>query len=244
MPVEDRAADTWAPLVAIADLAGGDWPKRARKAAKNFNGIAEEASATEKLATRLLADLRDIFGDWESLHGATILTALHKLEEAPWSDYYGRLLNANDLAKLLKPYGITSKDVKISGTNLKGYSRDVLWDVWQRYLPPLDEHADTNTQAATGATSATSQVDPVAAELEVAAQSATSYAVENQVAPISATVPVGATGPTRQVAQVAGVAANWPTAEGGSCGRCGAWTHKYGVGGNPLCADCRSSKAA
>jgi hypothetical protein len=26
MPVEDRAADTWEPLVAIADAAGGDWP--------------------------------------------------------------------------------------------------------------------------------------------------------------------------------------------------------------------------
>jgi hypothetical protein len=32
MPVEDRAADTWAPLVAIADLAGADWPARARRA--------------------------------------------------------------------------------------------------------------------------------------------------------------------------------------------------------------------
>src|SRR5262249_35787926 len=32
MPVEDRAADTWEPLMAVADLAGGDWPARARKA--------------------------------------------------------------------------------------------------------------------------------------------------------------------------------------------------------------------
>ena len=30
MPLEDRAADTWEPLIAIADLAGGDWPARAR----------------------------------------------------------------------------------------------------------------------------------------------------------------------------------------------------------------------
>ena len=32
MPVEDRAADTWEPLIAVADLAGGDWPERARAA--------------------------------------------------------------------------------------------------------------------------------------------------------------------------------------------------------------------
>jgi hypothetical protein len=30
MPVEDRAADTWEPLVAVADHAGHDWPDRAR----------------------------------------------------------------------------------------------------------------------------------------------------------------------------------------------------------------------
>src|SRR5262249_15850242 len=29
MPIEDRAADTWEPLVAVADHAGGHWPARA-----------------------------------------------------------------------------------------------------------------------------------------------------------------------------------------------------------------------
>ena len=34
MPVgiEDRAADAWEPLLAVADAAGGDWPKKARAA--------------------------------------------------------------------------------------------------------------------------------------------------------------------------------------------------------------------
>lgn len=27
MPLEDRAADVWEPLIAIADLAGGEWPE-------------------------------------------------------------------------------------------------------------------------------------------------------------------------------------------------------------------------
>ena len=34
MPVEDRAADTWEPLVAVADLAGGGWPELARDACR------------------------------------------------------------------------------------------------------------------------------------------------------------------------------------------------------------------
>ena len=41
MPVQDRAADTWEPLVAIADAAGGDWPGRARAAALIMTGEAE-----------------------------------------------------------------------------------------------------------------------------------------------------------------------------------------------------------
>ena len=33
MPLEDRAADTWEALIAIADQAGDVWPQRARRAA-------------------------------------------------------------------------------------------------------------------------------------------------------------------------------------------------------------------
>ena len=105
MPVEDRAADTWEPLIAVADLAGGDWPARARKAAIVLT--AEDDTDTT-LGARLLADLRDVFGDADRLHGETILDALHKISEAPWGDYFGRPVNARDLAKLLKPYGVAS----------------------------------------------------------------------------------------------------------------------------------------
>ena len=86
MPVEDRAADNWEPLVAVADLAGADWPARARKAAIVLT--ADDDTDTT-LGARLLADLRDVFGDADAMHGDTILNELHKLSEAPWGDYYG-----------------------------------------------------------------------------------------------------------------------------------------------------------
>ena len=135
MPVEDRAADTWEPLIAVADLAGGDWPARARKAAIVLT--AEDDTDTT-LGARLLADLRDVFGDADAMHGETILGALHKISEAPWGDYFGRPMNARDMARLLKPYGVTSVDVKLDGVNRKGYRREHLHDPWTRYLPPAD----------------------------------------------------------------------------------------------------------
>lgn len=150
MPVEDRAADTWEPLIAVADLADGDWPARARKAAIVLT--AEDDTDTT-LGARLLADLRDVFGDADAMHGESILNALHKISEAPWGDYFGRPMNARDVAKLLKPYGVASVDVKIGGVNRKGYRRDHLHDPWTRYLAP------SGGGSATSATSATGQVN-------------------------------------------------------------------------------------
>ena len=36
--LDDRAADNWRPLLAVADLAGGPWPERAREAAQQLSG--------------------------------------------------------------------------------------------------------------------------------------------------------------------------------------------------------------
>lgn len=47
LPVEDRAADTWAPPVAVADAAGGTWPARARAAATLLTAEAEEESTDD-----------------------------------------------------------------------------------------------------------------------------------------------------------------------------------------------------
>ena len=39
--LNDRAQDNWEPLLAIADLAAGDWPNTARPAAKALSKEAE-----------------------------------------------------------------------------------------------------------------------------------------------------------------------------------------------------------
>jgi len=116
MPLEDRAADTWEPLVAIADLAGGDWPARARDAAATMTAAEVQQEEDTSASVRLLSDLREVFGAADALYTTTILEALHKLEDAPWPDWYGRPLSTRDLAKLLRPYDIRSKSVREHGT--------------------------------------------------------------------------------------------------------------------------------
>jgi hypothetical protein len=218
MPVEDRAADTWEPLFAIADLAGADWPKRASAAAL---ALTADDDTDTSLGARLLADLRDVFGDADALHGETILGRLRDIPEAPWADYFGRPLSARDLAKLLGPYEVTSVDVKIDGVNRKGYRRDRgLHDAWRRYLASAHEGSAT---CATNATSQVSDGGPVAGSGQQA---------------------LPATGPTPLTSGVAEVAhvADTPSANGAEppCDRCGEPHHRYGDRGRP----CRTSPHA
>lgn len=145
--VEDRAADVWEPLLAIADAAGGDWPDLARKAAVAMVCEARDTPAT--LGVRLLTDLRSAFGDAEQMATATLLDTLNGLEEAPWGDLRGKPLDSRRLAQMLKPYGIAPETVRTATGTPKGYKREALWDAWQRYLPL------TLPDSATSATSAT-----------------------------------------------------------------------------------------
>jgi Protein of unknown function (DUF3631) len=139
LPAEDRAADVWEPLVAIADAAGGDWPERARQACKVITGDAEDprdATAGE----RLLADLLAIFGDATFLYSASIAERLAAIEEAPWAEWRrigsGReRINGRGLADLLRPYKIKSRNGREGGTGSvgKGYYAEDMADAWSRY---------------------------------------------------------------------------------------------------------------
>jgi hypothetical protein len=97
---------------------------------------ADAAEADDgSLGERLLADLRTVFGADDRLASATILARLGELEESPWADLYGRGLDARGLAKLLRPYGVKPKVIRIGSDTPRGYERADLLDPWQRYHP-------------------------------------------------------------------------------------------------------------
>lgn len=140
LPAEDRAADVWEPLVAIADAAGGSWPARARAACRASAGDVEIEEA-DTAGERLLADLKDIYQEAHFLYTATILNRLTKIEDAPWSEWSrgpnGRApINARGLAGLLKPYKIRPRDGREGGTGdqKKGYYLVDLADAFARYI--------------------------------------------------------------------------------------------------------------
>jgi Protein of unknown function (DUF3631) len=127
----DRAQDCWEPLLAIADLAGADWPDRARRAAVTLSGT--RSVADDSAGVLLLSDVKAVFAerDADRLSTETLLDALRGLDESPWSDWYGKPLTARGLARLLKAHAIGPHSDGAS----RGYKRQAFEDAWGRYLP-------------------------------------------------------------------------------------------------------------
>jgi hypothetical protein len=242
MPLEDRAADTWEPLIAVADLAGGDWPDRARTAATLMTAAEALQEEDTSAGVRLLGDLRAVFGDSDAFYSTTILDRLHKLEDAPWGDWYGRPLSTRELAKLLRPYQVRSKSVREHGTgaSLKGYARADLHDAWQRYVHPAPQ-ATHPTQE--GEPAAQAALDGVADAQPPSDTAATS---RRAVSDVSQGPEASATDLTCDVAHVADVP-HTPGTNGNGwrydqpltpCAACGTGTTNRAPSGRPLHLAC------
>ncbi|WSK08665.1 DUF3631 domain-containing protein [Kitasatospora sp. NBC_01300] len=149
MPVEDRAADTWEPLVSVADLAGGDWPARARAACRAMTAHESGQDEDGGLKTRILADIRRVFaagGNPDALSTEHLLTALNADSEAPWAEHGINGLTARGLQLLLKDYGISSANIRFDrDTQRKGFTRNSFVDPWSRYCPEPVEQPATGT---------------------------------------------------------------------------------------------------
>jgi len=150
--LHDRAADNWQPLLAIADLAGGDWPERAREAAKALTDIEGD---DDSIGVMLLADIRQTFeGKTEDrISSKELAEVLGEMHDRPWSEWKsGRAvtkpITQNQLARLLNPFGITPKGVRFGQKTPRGYYRDDFEDAFSRYLSPPGE-ADRGVQSAT-----------------------------------------------------------------------------------------------
>jgi hypothetical protein len=154
--IEDRNADVWEALLAIADKAGGVWPKRARDAAIELVGAARQDP--KSLGIQLLKDLRDIFAEYKNpdhLGTEAIRNKLCDLEESPWGDLRGKAITNRVLARMLRPYGVRPKVIRDGPITLRGYARQDLHDPWLRYLPPPGRTATTETDVTTPENSST-----------------------------------------------------------------------------------------
>ncbi len=134
MPEElsDREQDGCECLVAIAKKL--KCSVRVRKALIELF-TSERLDDQESMRLRLLRDIQKVFGDRKVMSTEALISALYAIEEAPWSNYYGRGLEPRDVGNLLRQFDVSSTTVALKGgSRKKGYKRDDLSEAWSRYL--------------------------------------------------------------------------------------------------------------
>jgi putative DNA primase/helicase len=141
--LNDRAQDNWEPLLAIADLAGGAWPRRAREAARK---LAETKESTASVSVELLADVHEVFETTglDRISSADLLKRLNGDEMKRWATHHrGQPMTAREFAKVVGEFGVKGKYLRFGEVNVRGYYARDFEDAFKRYLSS-QQHPDSS----------------------------------------------------------------------------------------------------
>jgi hypothetical protein len=132
MPHEifNRVGDNWRPLLAIADLAGGEWPDQLRYIAVKLALTEEGENPSE--GERLLHDIREVMEGYEWITPSELVRELRNLE---------CFITEKGLANKLAPYGIKSIKQRWPDSGMivqRRYLEKDFADAFSRYLPVPD----------------------------------------------------------------------------------------------------------
>ena len=143
--LNDRAADNWRPLLATAELCGGEWPARARKAALALSQDVDEAEGSA--VVDLLQELRQLFDSRDRITSADLAEHLGKQSDKRWAEWrHSKPITQRQVARLLAPLEIKPGTIRIGSETAKGYLREWLDDAFTRYLPVSVRHTVTPQQ--------------------------------------------------------------------------------------------------
>jgi hypothetical protein len=145
--MNNRVRMNWKLLLAIAELAAGPWPQRAREAAERLSRSGRQPSD----GVKLLAAMRDMFKQRKKVIASEAV--VEQLCQDPtdiWASYNrGGRVTQRQVAALLDPFDIHPDTVHPTGRSnfsIKGYRFEQFVDAWARYLP-VDPDIRTPTAA-------------------------------------------------------------------------------------------------
>jgi putative DNA primase/helicase len=147
--LNDRAQDNWEPLLAIAQVAGGDWLQSGTAAALK---LSSGESSSQTIGTELLSDIKEIFEEKQvnRITLAELLKALCADEEKTWASFNrGFPIKPRQISKRLAEYGIKSKPVRIGNEVNKGYEKSQFEDAFARYIISEKKVVDTPLNSVT-----------------------------------------------------------------------------------------------
>ena len=129
----NRKADNWAPLLAIAEVAGPMAAHRAKEASLEACAIKEDQSFN----TQLLGDIREVIEAKGGTYitSAELVAALVAMTDRPWGECnHGKAMTQNGLARRLKGFGIGTINVGPKKDRAKGYEFESFTDTFSRFI--------------------------------------------------------------------------------------------------------------
>jgi hypothetical protein len=135
--LNDRAADIWEPLLAIADIAGGEWPQLARDAALQLSASDNELTPLGYF----LKDLRNwiVINKWDRVLSRDIVSSFNPVHDRPWEDLRrGREINEWWLSLQLRGLGLRPKMMRAGEARGRGYLFEEVEAVYRRYVPTVE----------------------------------------------------------------------------------------------------------
>jgi hypothetical protein len=136
--LNDRAADIWEPLLAIADCAGGDWPTLAREAALALSSDTRENNPIGSL----LLDIFVLFAanGQDRIPTRDLVGALNtQFADRPWMETRkGQRSTEMWLSDQLRPFGIKARAFRRADSILRGYHLEDFTEAFRRYIPAFE----------------------------------------------------------------------------------------------------------
>ena len=136
VPLTPRRQDLLQPLLHIAKVLGGEWPRRVTTALTEV--FKNHLNRERKHLLDLLFELREAFshyGQPERISTASLLAWLHHHPDASWNQEGP--ISANRLADMLRPFDIYPRLKHKKGQpSHRGYTLQDFLYTWNMLLPP------------------------------------------------------------------------------------------------------------
>lgn len=143
--LNNRDADNWEPLLAIAQLLGDEYFHRMTIAALN---LTAKNSYIVDPGKEMLKSIQNIFKtlSLDKISTSDLISNLCKDKKAPWAKYdNGNPITARNIAAILKQYSITPTTIRLtSNKTVKGYKLASFVKLWDSEGSNTSEHVSEN----------------------------------------------------------------------------------------------------
>lgn len=131
----DREADLWMPVFAVCAVAAPERTEELKKCALMLCGDKAADDLDDSLALTLLENVRIVWAPGhQNMTTASLIDALARLPESLWAEPEHKL-TPKRLARMLRPFGIEPRQVRVEIGTGKGYQRADFEAAFARYLP-------------------------------------------------------------------------------------------------------------